>query len=283
MLTPSPRGNKYSHISPNNSMIRSKIYTTALAKGQGLLYETLSLLSIWEPGMTAKELSAKAVQEGLLGRATAHRARDLVTRTFAPRYLVEDARPARYLKSLLQAGAPPNHLQQLFLIYTSRANPILYDYICEVYWTRYVSGATMLGKQEALNYLENAYILGKLPQKWSESMMERVARYLGGCLVDFGLLKNQRVGTREISPIHIRPFTSLFLAHELHFSGMSDDGMLQHPDWQLFGLERIEIVRELQRVSNDYFIAQFSGEFLRISWKYKVMEEAIRAIARSEF
>lgn len=264
-------------------MIISKTYTTALAKGQGLLDETLSLLSIWEPGMTTKELSAKAIQEGLLGRATAHRARDLVTRTFAPRYLVEDARPARYLKSLLQAGASPNHLQQLFLIYTVRANLILRDYICQVYWTRYTSGAKMLGKQETLNFLENAYILGKLPTKWSESMMERVARYLGGCLENFGLLKNQRAGTREISPIHIRPLTSLFLAHELHFSGVSDDGILQHPDWQLFGLEMIEILRELQRVSSNHFIAQFSGEFLRISWKYQMMEEAIRAIARSEF
>ena len=110
-----------------------------------------------------------------------------------------------------------------------------------------------------------------------------VETHLGGCLADFGLLEKGRKSTRNITPIHIHSFTSLFLTHELHFSGYGDDGVLQNPDWQLFGLEKLEIVRELQRVSNDHFILQFSGELVRISWKYKSIEEAIRTIARSEF
>jgi hypothetical protein len=264
-------------------MDATRIYTTGLAKGQGLIDETLALLSVWEPGMPTMELANKVVQVGILGRATGYRARDIVTRAFASRYLVNGSRPAYYLKSLLKSGISSPSIPQILLIYTARANAILHDYICEVYWPQYASGASTMGRQEALKFLEDAYILGRMPQRWSENMMVRVARYLGGCLEDFGLLKSQRGGMREISPIHIRPLTFLFLAHELHFSGITDDGILKHPDWQLFGLEMIEILRELQRVSSNHFIAQFSGEFLRISWKYQTMEEAIRAIARSEF
>ena len=72
--------------------------------------------------------------------------------------------------------------------------------------------------------------------------------------------------------------TSLYLAHELHFSGYNDNGIIEHPDWRLFGLEGIDVVRELQRVSRDHFIPQYSGELMRISWKYQSMEEALHAI-----
>lgn len=258
-------------------------YTTALAKGQGIINETLALLGIWRPEMTRKELADRAVGEGILGRATAKRVRDLVFEAFTPRYLIDGARPANYLSELLNAGATPATLSQLLLVYTARANAVLHDFIREVYWAKYSAGATSLGKNDALNFLEAAHTLGRLPDRWSDKMMSRVASYLGGCLADFGLLEKGRKSTRNITSMYIHSFTSLFLAHELHFSGYGDDGVLQNPDWQLFGLERLEMVQELRRVSNDHFILQFSGELLRISWKYKSMEEAIRAIARSEF
>lgn len=38
-------------------MLAAKKYTTALAKGQGIIDETLALLGIWEPGMTSRQLS----------------------------------------------------------------------------------------------------------------------------------------------------------------------------------------------------------------------------------
>ena len=275
--------NKPFHISRNPDMPTDRKYTTALGKGQGIIDETLALLNIWEQGMTAKQLADRAVEEGVLSRATAKRARDLVFEAFAPRYLIDGARPAIYLSELLNAGAIPTTLNQLLLVYAARANAVLHDFINEVYWAKYSAGASSLGKMDALNFLEAAHTLGRLPDRWSDKMMSRVASYLRGSLADFGLLEKGRKSTRNITPIHIHSFTSLFLTHELHFSGYGDDGVLQNPDWQLFGLEKLEIVRELQRVSNDHFILQYSGELVRISWKYKSMEEAIRAITRSEF
>lgn len=275
--------NKRFHISRTSEMPKDRKYTTALAKGQGIIDETMALLGIWGPGMTPKELADRAVEEGILGRATAKRARDLVFQAFSPRYLIDDARPANYLKKLLKAGTTPRIINQLFLIYTARANALLHDFICEVYWVKYSAGVTSLGKIDALNFLEAAYTLGRLPNRWSDKMISRVSSYLGGCLADFRLLENGRKSTRNISPIQAHQATSLYIAHNLHFSGYGDNSIPDHPDWHLFGLERIEAVRDLQRVSNDHFIIQFSGELLRISWKYQSMEEAIRAIARSEF
>jgi len=109
-----------------------------------------------------------------------------------------------------------------------------------------------------------------------------VASYLGGCLADFHLIENRKTSNRKLSPFRISSLTTLYLTHELHFSGNSDNAIPDQPDWKLFGLEKIEIIRELQRVANDHFILQSSGELLRFSWKYNSMEEAINGIARSE-
>lgn len=256
-------------------------YTTALAKGQGAIEETISLLRIWEPQMTPSELARKVVSEGVLSKATAKRAKDLVFEMFAPRYLRDNGRPAAQLKTLVEANIEPVSTGQLFLIYTSRANLILRDFICEVYWKKYLAGFHNLTKEDAVTFIETSYNMGKLPSRWSEKMVSRVASYLGGCLADFGLLETGRKSERAILAFRVRTLTALYLAYELHFSGYSDNAILDHPDWQLFGLERMDVLKELQRISNNYFIPQFSGEFLRISWMYNSMEEVLHVIARS--
>jgi hypothetical protein len=263
-------------------MAATKNYNTALAKGHGIIEETLALLEIWEPDMTTQHLAEITIRKGLLRRATAKRTKDLVTRVFAPRYLIDDALPAKNLKILINSGVKTTSLEQLFFIYTARANAILHDFVCEVYWSKYSAGATHIATEDAHRFLENAYSIGKLSKRWSEEMTSRVARGLYGCLADFGLGENAKKSNRKILPPIINALTSLYIAHDLHFVGHSDNGILDNPDWKLFGLERPEVVRELQRVSNDHFILQYSGELMRISWNYQSMEEAIRAIIRSE-
>lgn len=139
-------------ISQNVKMPTGKKYTTALAKGQGIIDETMALLDIWQQGMKPNQLANRAIEEGVLGRATAKRVKDLIFEAFAPRYLVDGARPANYLKTLLNAGALPTSLNQLFLIYTARANFVLHDFISEVYWVKYSAGITSLGKEDALSF-----------------------------------------------------------------------------------------------------------------------------------
>lgn len=257
-------------------------YTAALAKGLGILEETFVLLQVWKPGISGRQLADVAIKDGILGKATAKRAKDLVAKVFVPRYLVDNGRPAEQLKNLLNEGLKPVKLGQILLIHTARANAILHDFISEVYWDKYSEGGTHLTKEDALSFLEKAYHLGRLSMRWSEQMTLHIASNLIGCLTDFQLVENRRKSTRQILPLAINPLTSLYLAHDLHFSGKSDNAISEHPDWRLFGLGKIEVVRELQRASNDHFILQFSGELLKISWKYQSMEEAIRGIARSE-
>jgi Putative inner membrane protein (DUF1819) len=47
------------------------LYNVHLAKGQGTIPETVVLLNLWQPGMSATELRNKVVANGLLPKATA--------------------------------------------------------------------------------------------------------------------------------------------------------------------------------------------------------------------
>ena len=260
-----------------------RTYTTGLAKGQGIIPETLAILSVWQPQMGTSELVSEVLRKGVLSKATALRAKDLVSRSFAGRFLVDDGRPALYIERLLSDSIPVSRLTQIFLIYTARANLILHDFIREVYWRKYASGTTHVKREDALDFLESAVNKGCIAKPWSPTTNIKVARYLLGCLEDFHLVTPIHRGEREILPFVISPLTTLYLSHELHFRGLGDSAVMENPDWSLFGLERHDVVRELERVSfGGHFIVQYSGEILRIAWKYKTMEECLDGIASSE-
>jgi hypothetical protein len=169
-------------------------YTTNLSKAQGMVTETLELLELWEPGMTVVELKARVRATGALGKATQVRVDDLVGRGFAQRYLIEGGKPARWLRHLLLSQAPRGLLRQLALIYTARANRILHDFIREVFWLKYSSRAGEVTKQDARDFIDQAVSRGALEKRWSDSMVERVTRYLLGTLVDFELIASNQFG-----------------------------------------------------------------------------------------
>ena len=263
-------------------MTRKRKYTTELSKGQGAIPEMLVVLDVWEPGIKVVDLKQKVLETGAITRATAIRVKDIVGRVFSSRFLKDGAKPASNVKKLIQGALRSSQLTQIFLIYTCRANDILHDFICDVYWSKYGAGSTYITRQDALDFLEASTTLGIISPRWSDTTMLRVARYLTGCLTDFGMAGDDRGGKRELLPFTITPLTALYLTHEIHFSGAIGSIILEHPDWKLFGLESQDVVNELQRVANPHFIPQYSGDLLRISWKYKTMEEALDAIIAAE-
>lgn len=256
-------------------------YTTELSKGQGAVEETLSLLQVWEPGTTPESLAERVLREGSLSRSTAVRTHDLVQRVFVRRYLVPNDEPARHLKQLTSRKADRAVIRQIMLIYTARLHLILRDFIIEEFWGRYSAGAERISRADAEQFIARAHADGRISPSWSPVIRVRVARYLTGTLADFGLLSEGRETAKEIHPFRILSGTALYLAHEVHFKNFSDTSILDLPDWKLFGLAREEVVRELDKLAHDgHFMLQYAGDLLRISWRYKNMEECIDAIAR---
>jgi hypothetical protein len=256
-------------------------YTINLKKGRALIRETIILLQLWEPGTGSLQLTDTAVKNGVLGKATSIRVKDIVSRFFYKRYVNDNDEPAKYLKYLSSIQWPMEELSHLFFLYTARSDMALYDFITEVYWPKYHAGLEEIKKGDSLMFLKEAAQKGYMKNPWSDYSIDTTARGILGCLTGFKLLGPEKAGVRQILPFSISKNTVNYMAHEMHFSGFSDNTIMQYPGWGLFGLQPYSVLEELKSVSFDgHFIVQFSGELLKINWKYKNMEEFIHAITR---
>lgn len=254
-------------------------YTTQLGAGLGLIAETARLLDLWESGMSRQHLLRAALQSGAFPTISARRLRNIVIEAFAPRYLVDDAQPARVLKILLGRISQID-LRQVLLLYSCRANPILADFVCEVYWQRYATGSLMITKNEARSFIRRAVGQGRTTTRWSESTIVRVSNYLLGICADYGLLGPLRADARSIVPFRITPITTSVLAHDLHFSGLGDHAIVHHAEWSLFGLEPTDVLQELKRLAlRGEIIVQAAAAIVDIGWKHKSMEEVAHVLA----
>jgi hypothetical protein len=255
-------------------------YTTQLQAGLGLVPETLKLLAAWEPGMSGQDLLKAALASGEFPTMAARRLRNVIIEAFCPRYLVDDGAPARLLKSI-SASIPKEDFRSLCFLYTCRANPILADFIRQVYWPHYSAGGNSVSKADSLGFISSAVSDGRTTTRWSEATVIRVARYLLGACADFGLLGAMKADARSIITFRITPTVASVLAHDLHFKGQGDNALLRNPDWGIFGLEADEALGELKRLSlRGELIVQSAGGITQVSWKYKSMEELADGIAK---
>jgi hypothetical protein len=101
--------------------------------------------------MSGQELLRKARTSGEFPKVSARRLRNIVVEAFVPRYLVDEAAPARLLKILI-GRVPAADFRQLLFLCTCRANPILADFVREIYWTRYAAGAHIVEKDDAIMF-----------------------------------------------------------------------------------------------------------------------------------
>jgi hypothetical protein len=96
------------------------LYSIRLNASLGLVPETGRLLELWQPGMTAPGLLKSARDSGAFSSVSTRRLRNIVVEAFAPRFLINDAQPAQFLKAVQGRIGPPTSAI-CFSVYTCRA------------------------------------------------------------------------------------------------------------------------------------------------------------------
>ena len=263
------------HFSP-----MTNYYTTQLQAGLGMLEECRSFLDIWELDDTVQTLEEKILEIGILPEVTARRVRNLVAEMWAPRFLSNDAQPANDLKIIINS-LNRDSLSQLCMLFTARAQLIFHDFISHLYWHRYESGRSIISREEIKDFIIEAMDEGKMQKRWSESTVQKVTGYLAGTAIDFGFMSRAKTNIYELNPPIISPKVALYLAYDLHFSGLSDGHTLAHKDWQLWGMNSHDVLNQIQYLAREgHFIVQGSVELVRLSWSYKQRKEMLNAITR---
>ena len=254
-------------------------YTTQLQAGLGLIPETLSLLEIWEPKMSSAQLTETALESGQFPNVSARRLRNIVSECFAPRLLVGNPQYAEWIKSIIPF-VESRTVNQLLYVFTCRANRILADFIRRVYWPTYSAGHSHIEREAAREFVARANSDGLTYSHWSETTEKRVSSYLMGACRDYMLIDASGGAQVSINVIRMESTVTLLLAYLLHFDGLGDNQILAHEDWQLFGLERSDVLNELQNLSKQgHFIVQSAGGVSAVSWRYKSMSELINVIS----
>jgi hypothetical protein len=149
-----------------------------------------------------------------------------------------------------------------------------------VYWSRWSAGYSIMVPEDARAFVVRAIDEGKTSKRWSDATIRRVAAYLMGCCADFGLMEVGNRASRRLLPYRMLPATAAYLAYDLHFHGMADSSIVDHEDWELFGLSHQEVLAELKELSlKSMLILQSAGDLVRISWKFHSMEALCDVLA----
>lgn len=253
-------------------MTRNTLYSTQLAKGAGMINETLAILKVYTPGMTKEALCKFVIDSNYLSTSTETRAKDIINRVFYYRYMASNPSVPAWLKMIREKGLMVSQMSQLFYIYCARENAVLYDFVIEVLNLAKESGRSSLTRQEFTDFMHGIVERGEA--SWSEIMQKKGGGYIRSTLIDYGLLDE----SNYIQPYDIEDFTVLYLMHELHFAGLSDMAIWDHEDWHLFNMNKYDVLAKIMSLSlKGGYIAQTSGDILSISWTYKSMEEMIDA------
>lgn len=256
-------------------------YTTSIAKGAALVGDMQKLLENWQPAEPYDAFLKRVQDQDLLGKSTAYRTKDIVHRVFARRLLNPTDKPAKLLKQIMKSNLPSSTFNEMLLVYSSRKDPLIYDFISQEFWQAVRSGRNVLDSDTVLTFLSGATYGGRINPPWSEKVALRVARSILGLLRDVGFLRELQRGRREIVNYRITDEGTAILARELFESGISDSSLSEHPDWRLFGLSRTDVLDRLDGIGEGRgLIVQRAGSVVRLTWSVRSMEEMVDVLAR---
>lgn len=247
-------------------------YNSDLLKGTGLIQETIQLIDYYEPGISKQDFTAKVLDFNTLGKAHENRIKDIVHHVFYRRFFKEGEETVLELQALRNNYISLEQLSHILLMLTAKANPILFDFVVEMYHRERMKGEQNLPPKAALDFIELAIKEGRIERNWAKSTKQKVSEHLNACLIDFKLIDRNK----QILPQYIDDFVFNYWVHKLHFLGIGDNDLMVHPDWQLWGIVPQEWIQIANRLSyKGFLVFQHSGELVRITWKYKSMKEFV--------
>lgn len=264
---------------PTLTLTEDKTYTSSrLTKGTISLDEIQTLLLAWRSGEPSLDFAERIQQMSILTKHTAQRVRDVID-LFRYWFLTPDETPARDLRAFVDAGGERRVLSELVFLYKARGEKVLYDYTCKRYWPAANEGALYLPLDDVESFLQEAQEKGFVAQNWALSTRGRLASGIRTALFEAGLIQENRGGNREFASYQPSDFLVAYLVHNLHFQGLSDGQIANHPDWSLFGLAREGTLRRLDALDRSAgLLVQWAGSVVSITWKHSTMDEVIHAL-----
>jgi hypothetical protein len=257
--------------------LNRRVYNSDLLKGTGLIQETMVLIDLFREGMTKQDLIHQVIEFNPLAKEHENRTKDIVNHVFQRRLLKEGEATVIEIQQLRNGYISLQIISQIIFIHTCRANLILFDFVKDVFQPLVKSGNPLLPEKAAISFIEGAIRDGRIPKKWAASTKQKVSEHINACLIDFKLIDR----SKRMLPFYINDVTANYWIHKQHFNGLGDASILVLDEWKLFGLNQLEVIGTLNRLSlAGHFVLQHSGELIKIAWKYQSMKECIDGLTK---
>lgn len=255
-----------------------RLYSSAnLTKGTLSVDEVQALLRHWRPGETPSDFAERVRQTGIVTKRTTQRANDVVS-LFRSWFLLPDDRAARRLKLFSENGGDRRTLSELIFLHKARREYVLADFTRRRFWLACHEGALYLRTSEVEEFLQDAQESQMTGQLWKPETQERLAQGITRALLDVGFLQRGPRNTREYVLYRVTDFSIAYLAYDLHLGAQTDAGLAMHPDWELFGLSREQVLDRLDALDERAgLLVQRAGSVIRITWGHHDMEGVIHA------
>jgi hypothetical protein len=251
----------------------------SLTKGAPTSDEIRALLAHWRSGESTAAFAQRARQQGWITKPTAQRTDDII-RLFTAWLLTPDNTPARCLKQVMQLPGEQRPLPELIFLYKARRESVLNDFTRTVFWPMQQDGFLYLQTADIEAFLRDAQAQGLAAKGWSSQTRTRLAQGIMKALLDAGFLHSATPYRREFIPYHAPDFLIAYLAYDLRRQDLSNGRLVEHPDWQLFGLNRSRVLGRLSELDQRAgLIVQHAGSVVSITWLHGSMEELIAAYA----
>jgi hypothetical protein len=244
-------------------------YTARAIKGTALLEEMRALLRAIERGETADAFRRRMTTADPLGKATAARRDDLVSRVFIPRFFADGQEPASSLRHLLDSRGNGPWFAPLCLLFAARADVVLREAITVFLPEMRSRGHAAVHARDFMTFLAAQQALGRMQKPWSESVRTLVARHIFHQLTDLSILGNSRRGVRPVLPYAPGDLPFAYLACELHRRGINDAALVRHPDFLIWQMNEPDVRETMNRLEDlGLWIYQGAGSVVRISWLF---------------
>jgi len=207
------------------------------------------------------------------------RARDVIMRTFVPRFVRGDPpnlwKPLAILES---AGVGVEVVRPLHYLAAARSEPLMADFVREDLAERRGGGDQEVTIEDVLAFIARRPSAIFDESRWSATVQVKVARGLLAALRDFGMLEG---GSRKrLAPAYLPVGAFSLVAFVFGMRERSGDRLLHHPDWRLFmfagGLVERMFVEAHQHRLLEF---QAAGRVVRVDFPADQLEDYAHVVA----
>lgn len=251
-------------------------YTSKIIKAGALLDDTKTLLSHWDIEVTVQENLDRIRRENVFAKASRSRVEDILA-VFRQRYLAEPD-VVKALVVLVKHRFPAASLDRVLYFHAAQADALLHDAVTEILVPMQSQGITEIDPVVVQRVLAKWSEQGLTTGTWSENTTVRISQGLLSALRDFGTL--QGAVNKKIAPAYMPVTAFAYIAFYLKQHQPSGAKLLEHPDWNLFFLNR-DLVERFFLEANQHHLLEYhaAGTVTRLTFPASTLEEYANVLA----